>query len=71
MHAHTDRTGVELAYYNAASVSAVGNTWNPNVQLATAAGKYTAPAGTQTIVTTGTGTNYIVTAGSLLLAESP
>lgn len=65
------RTGVELMTGNAATVSAVGNTWNPSVQAASAAGKYTAPAGTQTSVTSGTGTNYIVTAGTLILAETP
>jgi hypothetical protein len=65
------RTGVELTTGNAANVSAVGNTWNASVQGATAAGKYTAPAGMQTTVTSGTGTNYSVTAGTLILAETP
>jgi hypothetical protein len=65
------RTAIELLSDNAATVSAIGNTWNANVQAATAAGKYTAPAGTQTTVSSGTGTNYIVSAGTLILAETP
>jgi hypothetical protein len=65
------RTALELMTGNAATVHAVGNTWNASVQGATAQGKYSAPPASQTSVTSGSGTNYIVMAGTLVLAESP
>jgi hypothetical protein len=58
----------------AVRVSAVGNVWNPNVQSANASGLYDAASpicsgAPPCDVTTGAGTNYQVTSGTLRLVE--
>ena len=55
------------------TVSAVGNTFAPNVQGANAQGKYqlgTAPCSASSCnLTTGAGANYRITSGTLRLAQ--
>ncbi len=55
------------------TVSAVGNTFAPNVQGANAQGKYqlgTAPCGASSCnLTSGSGANYRVNSGTLRLAQ--
>lgn len=69
--AQTSGLNVEVAA--GVTVSAVGNTFAPNVQGANALGKYqlgTAPCGASSCnVTTGAGANYRVTTGTLRLAQ--
>ena len=66
-------TGINVEVATGVVVSAVGNTFAPNIQQADAQGKYklgTAPCGASTCnLTTGSGTNYRVVGGTLRLAQ--
>jgi len=66
-------TGLNVNAAAGVTVSAVGNTFAPNVQGANALGKYqlgSAPCGASTCnVTTGAGANYRVNSGTLRLAQ--
>ena len=66
-------SGLNVNVAAGVTVSAVGNTFAPNVQGANSQGKYqlgTAPCGVSSCnVTTGAGANYRVTSGTLRLAQ--
>ena len=66
-------SGLNVNVASGVTVSAVGNTFAPNVQGANAQGKYqfgTAPCGASSCnVTSGAGANYRVTSGTLRLAQ--
>jgi hypothetical protein len=75
LHGNATQTAVQFQF-QAVDITAVGNTWIPDVQGANAEGKYTAPAGSgnQLLVTKTTATerNYSMPyGGTLLLAENP
>ena len=57
-------TSVQMNFTNVGNVQAAGNTWNPNVQGADAAGHYATP--TLKTGPAGSGTNYQITNASTL-----